>query len=183
MTDPAAPSPSGTADLFDAYGDALEICDLGLRQYGGRRTFQGRLVTLRCYGDNLILKDMLREPGHGRVLVVDAGGTTRGAMVGDNMAALAAENGWAGLVINGAVRDVAALARLPIGIKALAATPRRSRKDGHGDRDVVVSFGGGMFHPGRHLVSDEDGVVVLPDADRSAPPPLDPAGSLIQEDS
>lgn len=151
-----------TTDLVDEHGDALQSCDLQLRDLGGRARFWGLISTFRSPEDNIVLKQVVSEPGEGRVIVVDAGGSLHGAMIGDNMAARAAVNGWAGFVINGVVRDVAALARLPIGVKAIGTNPRRSRKDGAGERDVDVTFGGVTFRPGDLLVADEDGVVVLP---------------------
>lgn len=96
------------------------------------------------------------------MLVVDGGGSLHTALMGDLIAASAVQNGWAGVVINGAVRDVLELALLDLGIKALGSNPRRSEKTGAGDRDVTVSFGGATFTPGARLVSDDDGVVVLP---------------------
>ena len=157
MTDPI-----GTADLYDEYEEQLQSCDLQLRQYGARRTFAGTVVTVRCREDNALVKQVLATPGEGRVLVVDGGGSLHTALMGDLIAASAVQNGWAGVVINGAVRDVAALAELDLGIKALGSNPRKSAKTGAGDRDVVVSFGGATFTPGARLVSDDDGVVVLP---------------------
>jgi regulator of ribonuclease activity A len=151
-----------TSDLYDLHTESLQSCDLQLRQFGAVRSFEGEVVTFRSHEDNLQLKAMIVEPGHGKVLVIDTFGSLHVAMIGDHMAGLALENGWAGLVVNGCVRDVAALARLPIGIKALGANPRRSRKDGAGERDAVVAFGGATFTPGARLVSDDDGIVVLP---------------------
>ena len=152
----------GTADLYDEYEEQLQSCDLQLRQYGGRRAFAGQVVTVRCREDNALVKQVLATPGEGRVLVVDGGGSLHTALMGDLIAASAVQNGWAGVVINGAVRDVAALAELDLGIKALGSNPRKSAKTGAGDRDVVVSFGGATFTPGARLVSDDDGVVILP---------------------
>ena len=151
-----------TSDLYDEHGEALESCDLPLVNYGGVREFTGAIVTFRSREDNLILKDMIAEPGEGRVIVVDTEGVTRCAMLGDMMALTAHRNGWAGLVINGAIRDVDALAAIPIGIKALGSNPRRSRKDGAGERNVAVTFGGALFTPGATLVSDADGIVIGP---------------------
>jgi regulator of ribonuclease activity A len=151
-----------TSDLYDQHGELLQSCDLPLRQFGAVRAFAGTIVTFRGHEENLGLKDIVAEPGEGRVIVVDTDGSTRVAMLGDNMAGQAAANGWAGFVVNGAVRDVAALRELPIGVKALGSNPRRSRKDGSGARDVTVAFGGAVFAPGCVLVSDDDGVVVLP---------------------
>ncbi|WP_019144799.1 ribonuclease E activity regulator RraA [Aeromicrobium massiliense] len=152
----------GTSDLYDQHGEALQSCDLPLRDVGGVRHFAGEVVTFRSREDNLLVKRIVAESGRGRVLVIDTEGVTRCAMLGDNMAAAALENGWAGIVVNGAVRDLEALAALPIGIKALGSNPRRSRKDGTGERDVPVAFGGALFRPGDHLVSDADGLVVAP---------------------
>ncbi|MFE2487675.1 ribonuclease E activity regulator RraA [Streptomyces mirabilis] len=154
--------PVSTADLYDEYGDRLLVCDLQFAQYGGRRAFQGRIVTVLSYEDNVVLKQVIAEPGDGRVVVVDTQGSLRVAMLGDNMARKAADNGWAGIVVNGAVRDAAALRSLPIGVKALGINPRRSLKQGTGDLNVPVAFGGVIFHPGAMLVSDDDGIAVLP---------------------
>lgn len=149
-----------TADLYDERGDQLDSCDLQLRQYGGRRAFSGRIVTVRCHQDNALLKSILGEPGEGRVLVVDGGGSLHTALMGDVIASTAVENGWSGVVINGAVRDVAALRELDLGVKALGSNPRRSGKEGTGERDVPVTFGNAVFSPGAELFSDDDGILV-----------------------
>jgi len=122
---------------------------------------------VRCHEDNAIFKSVIGEPGAGKVVVVDSDGSVHCAMLGDRMAEKALANGWEGLVINGAVRDAAALAALDIGIKAIGTNPRRSHKHGVGDRDVPVAFGGAVFAPGDFLVSDEDGIVVVPSAART----------------
>ena len=151
-----------TADLVDEYGEALESCDTQLRQYGGRAMFQGEITTIRCHQDNGMVKAVLAEPGQGKVLVVDGGGSVHSALIGDLIGASAVENGWEGVVINGVVRDTAQLAELDLGVKALGSNPRKSSKTGAGERDVPVSFGEATFTPGARLVSDADGVVVLP---------------------
>ncbi|GIE76536.1 putative 4-hydroxy-4-methyl-2-oxoglutarate aldolase [Actinoplanes philippinensis] len=151
-----------TADLYDEHGENLQSCDTQLRQYGGVAQFSGPAVTVSCFQDNALLKSVLSEPGDGRVLVVDGGGSLHTALMGDLIAGLAVGNGWSGVIINGAVRDVAALRELPVGIKALGSNPRKSGKTGAGDRDVVVEFGGCRFTPGARVVSDDDGIVVLP---------------------
>jgi regulator of ribonuclease activity A len=151
-----------TADLYDEHGEALTSCDTQLKQFGARSRFQGEIVTVRCHEDNALLKKVVGEPGHGKVVVVDGDGSVHCALMGDVMAGLAASNGWEGVVIHGAVRDVAALAKLDIGIKAVGTNPRKSSKHGTGQHNVPVSFGGAVFTPGAQLVSDEDGVVVLP---------------------
>jgi regulator of ribonuclease activity A len=153
---------TATADLIDEHGNALGSCDLQLRQFGGQRAFTGPVATVRCHQDNALLKSVLSTPGNGRVLVVDGGGSLHTALVGDVIAQLAVDNGWAGLVVHGAVRDTAALAGMPLGIKALGSNPRKSTKTGAGDRDLPVTFGGATFSPGDQLWSDDDGIVVLP---------------------
>ena len=154
-----------TADLLDAHpGDAL-VCLLALRQFGGVAAFSGEISTVRCHEDNVLLKQQVSEPGAGRVLVVDGGGSPRVALLGDMIAGLAAASGWAGLVVNGCVRDVAVLRHLPIGIKALGSNPRPSGKAGAGEIDVPVEFGDVVFRPGAVLTSDDDGIVVLDAAD------------------
>jgi regulator of ribonuclease activity A len=149
-----------TADLLDEHPDAL-VCALQLVQYGGIPAFEGPVATIRCHEDNVLLKQRVAEPGNGRVLVVDGGGSLRVALLGDMVAGLAAASGWAGLVVNGCVRDVAVLRHLPIGIKALASNPRPSGKQGAGEVDVPVEIGGISVRPGAHLASDDDGIVVL----------------------
>jgi regulator of ribonuclease activity A len=150
-----------TADLVDEHGEALQSCDLQLRQFGGRRRFHGPIRTVACLQDNALVKQVLSEPGDAAVLVVDGQGSLHTALVGDLIAGLARDNGWAGLVVNGAVRDTEELAGLDIGIKALGSNPRKSAKLAAGQVDVPVRFGGVTFRPGQHLYSDEDGVVVV----------------------
>jgi regulator of ribonuclease activity A len=153
--------PVSTADLFDEHGDALESCDLQFRQFGGRAAAGGPVATVRCREDNALLRSVLSTPGEGRVLVVDGAGSLHTALVGDLIAALAVANGWAGIVVHGAVRDAAALAGLPLHVKALGTNPRKSTRTGAGERDVPVVFGGATFTPGAILHSDEDGIVLL----------------------
>jgi regulator of ribonuclease activity A len=148
-----------TADLQDAHPD-LPSCELQLRAFGRRRAFHGRIRTVRCREDNALVKRVLSGPGAGGVLVVDGGGSLRTALLGDVVAGLAARNGWAGVVVHGAVRDVVALAELDLGVKALGSNPKRSAKTGAGEVDVPVSFGGVTFTPGHWLYADEDGIVV-----------------------
>jgi regulator of ribonuclease activity A len=150
----------GTADVFDAHPGA-QACETQLRQFGGVTAFSGEIATVRCLEDNVLLKQRLGEPGQGRVLVVDGGGSFRCALLGDNVAGLARDNGWAGIVVFGCVRDVAALRALPVGIKALGTNPRPSGKAGAGELDVPVIFGGTTFRPGATLFSDDDGIVVV----------------------
>ena len=158
-TDQEPPMPS-TADLMDERAEELDVCGSPLRQFGAVRRFAGPVRTVRCFEDNVVLRQLLETPGDGAVVVVDGGGSTRTALLGDRVAALAVANGWAGLVVNGCVRDTEALAALPVGIKALGSNPRKSAKTGVGELDVAVAFGGATFVPGAWLTSDEDGIVV-----------------------
>jgi regulator of ribonuclease activity A len=148
-----------TADLCDAHAD-LRVLTTALRDYGAVREASGEIVTLQVLEDNALVRATLERAGEGRVLVVDGGGSLRTALLGGNLGALAEQNGWAGVVIHGAVRDVTELARCRVAIKALAATPRRSAKAGAGERDVPLSLDGVPVAPGDWLYADEDGVVI-----------------------
>ena len=153
-------TPRPTADLVDDIGPDVRSCDLQLRQFGGRSAFAGRISTVRCFQDNALLKSVLSGPGDGGVLVIDGAGSLHTALVGDVIAELARSNGWAGLIVHGAVRDAATLRTLDIGIKALGTNPRKSAKDGVGARGGVVSFGGADFAPGATVWADPDGILV-----------------------
>lgn len=155
----------GTADLVDELAERARSCDLQLRQFGAAARCGGPVRTVRCREDNALVKQVLSGPGGGAVLVVDGGGSLHTALVGDVIVGLAVGNGWAGLVLNGAVRDVTALSALPVGIKALGSNPRKSSKAGQGEVDVPVGFGGVVFTPDHHLFSDEDGIVLLDEQD------------------
>ncbi|GFG71300.1 ribonuclease E activity regulator RraA [Mycolicibacter senuensis] len=150
-----------TADLVDDIGADVRSCDLQFRQLGGRTSFAGRISTVRCFEDNALLKAVLSEPGDGGVLVIDGAGSLHTALVGDVIAELARSNGWAGLIVHGAVRDAAMLRTLDIGVKALGTNPRKSTKTGAGERGVVVELGGVSFVPGELAYSDDDGIVVV----------------------
>ncbi|WP_372451386.1 ribonuclease E activity regulator RraA [Pseudonocardia oceani] len=150
-----------TADLCDEHDDDLGSCDLQFRQFGGRSHFRGPATTVLCHEDNALIRAVLAEPGEGRVLVVDGGGSLHRALIGDVVAGLALRNGWSGIIVHGAVRDAAGLRTTDIGIKAVGTSPRRCTATGAGRRDVPVTFGGATFTPGADVVSDDDGVVVV----------------------
>jgi regulator of ribonuclease activity A len=147
-----------TADLLDSHPE-LEACEAGLLHYGGIRRFSGEVVTLRCFEDNSLLRDLLKSPGKGRVLVVDGGASRRCALLGDQLGADAHGNGWAGIVLGGCVRDSAALATLAVGVMALGVQPRRSEKRGQGIEGAPVQILGARVRPGDFAYADEDGVV------------------------
>lgn len=152
---------TATADIVDEHGDRAAVCSIAFASFGGRRAFEGRISTVACDEDNVLLERRLSEPGDGGVLVVNGGGSRRVALMGERLATLARDHGWAGLVLNGCVRDAAALRYLDIGINAIGTNPRPSRKVGLGEVDVAVTFGDVTFRPGDQLFSDEDGVVTL----------------------
>jgi regulator of ribonuclease activity A len=149
-----------TADLVDAHGDIVKSCEGQFRQYGGRVQFYGPIRTVKSTEDNALVKQTLATPGDGAVLVIDGAASLRSALVGDLIAGSAQKNGWAGLVIWGVVRDTVALAGLDLGIKALGSNPWKSSKNGTGQVDVPVTFGGVEFRPGGWVYSDEDGILV-----------------------
>ena len=161
MTDQAPDSELSTADLVDRYGEAVASIPVQFRSFGRRSRFAGPAVTVKCFEDNALLKTTLAEEPDpsGKVLVVDGGGSLRSALVGDLIAGIAAQRGWAGLVIFGAVRDSAALNLLDLGIKALGTNPRKSSKTGAGVVNGPVEIGGVWIRAGQTVHSDEDGIV------------------------
>jgi regulator of ribonuclease activity A len=149
-----------TADLCDEFSDQLQVCEPIFGDYGGELRFAGQIATIKCFEDNSLVRELTGEPGNGRVLVIDAGGSMRRAVVGDMLGKKAVDNGWAGIVVYGCIRDSAALSALPIGVKALGTHPVKTDKRGEGQRDIVVRFAGVTFHPDDWLYADEDGIVV-----------------------
>jgi regulator of ribonuclease activity A len=149
-----------TPDLYDQHGEAVGVLDPVFRDFGGRVRFAGPATTVKCFEDNSRVKEALAEPGNGRVLVVDAGGSLRCAMLGDLIAAGAVEQGWAGVIIDGCVRDTDALSGMLLGIKARAATPRKSIRCGEGQRDMRIRIAGVGVSPGDWVYADADGVLV-----------------------
>jgi len=153
---------TATTDLSDAHPDA-QVCEPIFSDFGGRHAFFGPIRTLKIFEDNALVRSTLETPGHGSVLVVDGGASRRCALVGGNLGVLAEKNGWAGIVVNGCVRDTAELGAQAVGIKALAAHPRKSEKGLHsGHVDRAVEFAGVRFVPGAWLYADADGVIVAP---------------------
>jgi regulator of ribonuclease activity A len=149
-----------TTDLCDQFSEELEVCGLALRSFGGKPRFAGPIATLKCFEDNSRVRELVAEGGNGRVLVVDAGGSMRRAVLGDLLARQAADNGWNGIVIYGCIRDSAAIGTMPLGVKALGTCPLKTEKRGEGQRDLTVRFGDATFRPGDWLYCDEDGLIV-----------------------
>ncbi|MEL7447820.1 MAG: ribonuclease E activity regulator RraA [Pseudomonadota bacterium] len=153
-----------TADLYDDFADELAIAEPLFRDYGGRVGFHGEIATVKVFEDNVLVKKTLGEPGNGRVLVVDGGGSTRCALMGDLLAGKAIDSGWSGLVVYGAIRDSAEVGEMAVGVKALATCPAKSEKRGEGQVGVPLRFAGVQFTPGHWLYADHDGIVVAPRA-------------------
>jgi regulator of ribonuclease activity A len=155
-----------TCDLCDAHKSdsdgAFRVLPPVFGSFGGRSRFAGPVSTVKCHEDNTLVKEAVDSPGRGRVLVVDGGASLRRALVGGNLAAAAAKNGWAGVVIDGAVRDAAELAACDVGIRALALIPLPTLKRSEGQRDVPVQIQGVWVRPGDWLYADADGIVVMP---------------------
>lgn len=169
-TPPADAARGATADLLDIFhpesvddmqsARTVQIAEPIFRDFGGRLRFSGRAATIRCFENNPLVRAALEEKGDGRVLVVDGGGSKRCALLGDNIAAMGAKNGWSGIIIHGCVRDTADLATFDLGVKALAPFPLKSSKRDPGQRDVPVSFAGVTVRPGDWVYADGDGVIV-----------------------
>jgi regulator of ribonuclease activity A len=151
---------TSTADLYDQFWESCFSCPQQFRNFGKRLRFAGKIRTVQCREDNVILKRMLETNSDGDVLVVDGSGSLNAALIGDAVAGLGARNGWSGVVINGAVRDSAVLREIEFGVKALGTNPRKSKKEGIGVSDILVSFAGTDFLPGHWIYCDEDGILV-----------------------
>ena len=149
-----------TADLYDEYEDRLQVSEPLFIHYGGQNCFCGPVATIKCFEDNSMVSEVLGTPGNGRVLVVDAGGSRRCAMLGDRLAQKGVDNGWAGVVMFGCIRDSMEIGQMPLGVLALATMPRKSIKKGIGESGIAVNFGGVVFRPGAWLYADPDGLVV-----------------------
>ena len=149
-----------TADLYDKYEESLQIARPIFNDYGGKKAFFGPMATVKVYEDNSLVKEALAEPGEGKVLIVDGGASLRCALAGDRLAQMGQENGWAGLIVYGCIRDSHIIAALDIGLKALNTNPRKSVKQGRGERDIPLYFADVCFAPGHHVYADRDGIAL-----------------------
>lgn len=148
-----------TPDLCDDHPE-VEVVEPMFRNLGGRSAFGGEIVTVKCFEDNSVVKEQVGQPGHGKVMVVDGGGSLRIALLGDMLAEKASSNGWQGIIVYGCVRDVDIIGQTDLGVQALATNPRKSEKRGLGDLNVPVKFGGVVFQPGDYVYADNNGVIV-----------------------
>jgi len=148
-----------TTDLYDDHLEHLQVASPLLKDFGGHVSFHGQIATIKILEDNSFLKAAFETNGQGKVLVVDAAASLRCAVMGDMMAELALSHGWAGVIINGCIRDAAALSQLHFGVKALATTPRKSVKRNQGVANIAVYFADICFRPNEYVYADEDGIV------------------------
>jgi regulator of ribonuclease activity A len=149
-----------TPDLCDDYPELVRVLDPIFSNFGGRERFSGPLVTVKCFEDNSVVKELVGTPGEGRVLVVDAGGSMRRACLGDMLAEQASVNGWAGLVIYGCIRDVDEIIATDIGVQALGTHPMKTDKKGVGELGISVTFAGVTFSLGDYVYADNNGIIV-----------------------
>jgi regulator of ribonuclease activity A len=149
-----------TSDLCDEYGDQVQVAEpIGFGSFGGRKEFFGQIVTLKCFEDNSLLRAAIEKNGKGKVLVVDGGGSNRCALLGDNIASIAHQNEWNGIIIHGYIRDSEAVSKIDIGIVALGTNPRKSAKKNKGAANIIVNFAQTDFIPGKYIYIDQDGIV------------------------
>ncbi len=151
-----------TCDLSDEFEDDVQPVVVHFNDYGGVTAFGGEIVTLRAFEDNSLVREEVHRDGAGKVLVVDGGASMRYSLVGDQVAQLACDHGWTGLIVNGVIRDSVEVGKIAIGVKALGTIPRRSRKEGKGFRQVPLFFGSVAFQPGEYVYADEDGILIAP---------------------
>ena len=149
-------------DICDEFPQDVRVLEPLFSSFGGKQRFSGEIITIKCFEDNSLVRDAVRTEGRGRVIVVDGGGSMRRALLGDMLAAKAAENGWRGVVINGCVRDVEILETIDLGVKALNCHPVKTDKRGEGQLNVPVRFAGVSFKPGQFLYADKNGTVIVP---------------------
>jgi regulator of ribonuclease activity A len=148
-----------TPDLCDEYPE-VKVVEPMFNNYGGRESFGGEIVTVKCFEDNSVVKALVDEPGAGKVMVVDGGGSMRAALLGDMLAEKAASNGWEGIVVYGCIRDIDVIMETDLGVQALGIHPRKTDKRGVGDKNVPVTFGGVTFLPGNFIYADNNGIIV-----------------------
>ncbi|MCP5325701.1 MAG: ribonuclease E activity regulator RraA [Oceanospirillaceae bacterium] len=148
-----------TPDLCDAYPE-VEVLEPIFSNYGGRESFGGEIVTIKCFEDNSLVKENVDKPGKGKVMVVDGGGSTRNALLGDMLAEKAAKNGWEGIIVYGCIRDVDVIMETDLGVQALGTHPRKTDKKGIGEMNVTVKFAGVTIKPGMYAYADNNGIII-----------------------
>ncbi len=152
-----------TSQLCDIYQDQVDVVEPMFSTFGGRSSFGGQVTTIKCFEANGIIRQLVKENGIGRVLLIDGGGSLRRALIDAEIAATAADNGWEGIICYGSVREVDALADLDIGIQALASIPVGADDEESGDSELPVNFGGVTFLPEDHIYADTTGIILSPE--------------------
>lgn len=150
-------------DLCDQYEEQVKLLDLPLQNFGMRSAFWGKVVTVRCFHDNSKVREVLSQNGKGKVLFVDGNGSCQKALLGDQLAILAIENHWEGVIVWGAIRDVAAMSQIDLGVKAIAACPFKTDKRGIGEIDVGLTIQRQMIQPGDYIYADWNGTLLSKD--------------------
>ncbi|MDE1327215.1 ribonuclease E activity regulator RraA [Vibrio aestuarianus] len=149
-----------TSALCDIYLDQVDVVEPMFSNFGGSASFAGQLTTIKCFEDNALIREVLEQDGLGRVLLIDGGGSLRRALIDAELAALAEENEWEGIVVYGCVREVDELEDMSIGIQALASIPVGASAQGIGEVDVAVNFGSVTFLPEDYLYADNTGIIL-----------------------
>lgn len=152
-----------TSELCDLFADSVDVVEPIFSSFGGISSFGGEITTVKCYEDRGLIDRVLAEPGQGKVLLIDGGGSTRRALIDAHSAQDALENGWEGIVCYGSVRDVDALADIDIGILAITSNPVNADSEETGDVDIPVNFASVTFLPEDHLYADSTGIVLSPE--------------------
>ena len=152
-----------TPDLCDQYPELVQAVEPMFSNFGGRESFGGQVVTVKCFEDNSRVKELVSTPGEGRVMVVDTGGSMRRACLGDMLAEKASANGWSGIIIYGCIRDVDEIMATDIGVQALGVHPIKTDKKGIGEIDIAVTFGGVTFNSGDYIYADNNGIILSPE--------------------
>ena len=153
-----------TSELCDFYADLIDVVDPIFCNFGGRSSFAGKAVTIKCFENLGLIIETVAMDGNGKVLVIDGGGSTRRALIDSSIAQCAAENGWEGIVCHGSVRDVDALEYIDLGIQALVSIPVRASDQSIGDVDIAINFAGVTFLPDDHIYADNTGMILSPEA-------------------
>lgn len=149
-----------TPELCDKYPDLVRVVEPIFKNYGGKSSFGGQIVTIKCHEDNSVVKETAGTAGNGKIIVVDGGGSLLRALLGDLIAENAVQNGWEGFIIYGCIRDVDDISTMNLGVKALNTNPLKTEKKGIGDLNIPVSFGGVTFKPGEYVYADSNGIIV-----------------------
>jgi len=149
-----------TPDLSDQFDEEIEIVEPLFTHYGGIKQGYGKITTISCFEDNSLVAEQVNRAGHGGVLVVDGEASLRCSLLGDQLTAIAIENNWSAILINGCLRDVEIIESMPLVVMALGSIPRKTIKAGKGNLNVPISFAGVTFHPNNYLYADATGIIV-----------------------